>query len=143
MMPHIGGAQNIPVSIGRIRDRVHLCQWSASRIPHPASSIRGTGTRDQAAGANGTRRPRDAGCGMRPSDRHADGADIVYGSVNAAGLLLLLTLFQEREPVELEIESVWFPLDLAYIHPMADPREPMSGVRLQFPFKSGEDPKIE
>jgi hypothetical protein len=62
--------------------------------------------------------------------------------VNAAVLLFLLPLLQDAEAPP-EPESAWFPEGLAYRHPMADPREPMSGVRLQFPLRSGDDPKIE
>jgi hypothetical protein len=57
--------------------------------------------------------------------------------VNFAILLLAPLLQDPAEP------GAWFPEGLAYRHPMADPREPMSGVRLQFPFESGDDPKIE
>ena len=40
-------------------------------------------------------------------------------------------------------DSEWFPEGLAYKHPLADPRAPVTGVRLQFPLDSGDDLKIE
>src|SRR5688500_13807178 len=60
--------------------------------------------------------------------------------MNLVACLLFVAALQEAEP---EPPGTWFPEGLAYRHPVADPREPMSGIRLQFPFRSGEDPKIE
>jgi hypothetical protein len=58
-------------------------------------------------------------------------------------LSLLILLVAVQDPPAPELPTQWFPEGLAYRHPVADPREPMSGVRLQFPFRSGADPKIE
>lgn len=60
--------------------------------------------------------------------------------MNTLGLLLygLAIQVQPAEP-----KTEWFPEGLAYVHPMADPRAPVSGCRLQFPLDSGDDLKIE
>jgi len=60
--------------------------------------------------------------------------------VNTLTLLLCLAVFQD-EPKK--PESEWFPEGLAYRHPLADPRAPVTGVRFQFPIDGEDDFKIE
>ena len=54
--------------------------------------------------------------------------------------VILLTMFQDAPP---ETKSEWFPEGLAYRHPLADPRAPVTGVRFQFPVEKEDDLKIE
>ncbi len=61
------------------------------------------------------------------------------GSVH---LLLLLVVMQDPEPLP-PAAVEWFPEGLLYRHPLADPREPISGVRFQVPVRAEDDFKIE
>ncbi|MHC4607519.1 MAG: DUF1207 domain-containing protein [Planctomycetota bacterium] len=62
-------------------------------------------------------------------------------------LLLLLLTAQAQEadepPEPPAAEFVWFPKDLLYPHPLADPRGPFGGSRFQFPIHREDDVKIE
>lgn len=57
--------------------------------------------------------------------------------------VLLLLLFVQDLAIAADGRSVWFPEGLAYRHPLADPRAPATGIRLQFPVHSDGDFKIE
>jgi hypothetical protein len=57
-------------------------------------------------------------------------------------LLFAFLVMQEASPPR--SESEWFPLGIdAYRHPLADPRAPVTGVRLQFPIEKEDHFKIE
>ena len=53
--------------------------------------------------------------------------------------LVLFVVLQDPAPAQ----SRWFPEGLAYRHPLADPRAPVTGVRFQLPIEKEDDFKIE
>ena len=55
----------------------------------------------------------------------------------------LLLLFLLQDPPAAVPTSEWFPEDLVYRHPLADPRAPVTGVQFQFPVDSDDNMKVE
>ena len=60
-------------------------------------------------------------------------------------LLLIACSLQGEEPAPgpKQADPVWFPSTPLYLHPLADPRAPYGGSRLQFPLRKGDNLKSE
>lgn len=60
-----------------------------------------------------------------------------------AVVLLVAALLGCAAPNQANTSTTWFPRDLLYPHPFADPRAPSLGSRYQIALKGGENDKIE